>query len=89
MALTLGIQELRQPKLLLGSLESVLQIIYGVRLLQVVVVDQVGAVLMNKRVERQTVAPTGTISGEENSSKASKGMQEPSIQSHKSPAASL
>ncbi len=54
---TLGIEHGGNVKMLVGNLEGVVQVLDGLVLAQVVEVDEVRAVLVDKSAEGQTILP--------------------------------
>lgn len=53
----LRVQKFRQTELVLGHVERVVQVVYGVRFGQFLELDQIWPVFVNDGVERQPVAP--------------------------------
>ena len=55
----LGVQQLHQTELLLGSFKCVVEVVHCIGLGQLLVLNQVGSVLVDDGIEGQTISPGG------------------------------
>jgi hypothetical protein len=57
--LTFSIEESCESKFLLGHIEGIVEVVHGVALVEFVVLNEVGPVLVDEGIERQAIPPAG------------------------------